>query len=84
MADKADTLPLSLPPRGLSREQAAAYIGVSSGMFDAMVADGRMPRPKEANRRLLWDRLELDAAFSALPHRGGPGQARDVFDKCRA
>ena len=33
---RADILPLSLPPRGLSRTEAAAYIGVSpSGPFKA-------------------------------------------------
>jgi predicted DNA-binding transcriptional regulator AlpA len=83
MVDRADVLPLSPPPRGLSREQAAAYIGISPSKFDAMVLDGRMPQPKEVDRRLVWDRLELDAAFSALPHRNGTGQARDVFDECR-
>ena len=67
----ADLLPLNLPPRGLSREQAAAYYGVSPGLFDVMVADGRAPQPKEINRRLVWDRLQLDSAFSALPDRHG-------------
>lgn len=65
-------LPLSLPPRGLSREQAAAYFGVSAGTFDAMVRDGRAPGPKVINSRLVWDRVALDAAFDALPDRQAP------------
>ncbi|MBS7702664.1 excisionase family DNA binding protein [Chelatococcus asaccharovorans] len=60
-------LPLSLPPRGLSRVEAAAYIGVSASTFDVMVRDGRMPAPKEVNARRIWDRVRLDHAFEALP-----------------
>jgi predicted DNA-binding transcriptional regulator AlpA len=62
-----NVLPLSLPPRGLSREQAAAYVGVSPSFFDTLVKDGRMPGPKRINSRAVWDRMELDAAFVALP-----------------
>jgi predicted DNA-binding transcriptional regulator AlpA len=60
-------LPASLPPRGLSREQAAAYIGVSPSFFDQMISDGMMPKPKRIRSRTIWDRHELDLAFSALP-----------------
>lgn len=59
-------LPPSLPPRGLSREQAAAYVGVSPSLFDMLIKDGRMPGPKRINSRVVWDRLKLDAAFEAL------------------
>jgi predicted DNA-binding transcriptional regulator AlpA len=59
---------LPLPhARGLSRVQAAGYVGVSPSLFDQMVADGRMPRPKRINARTVWDRVQLDAAFAALP-----------------
>src|SRR5262252_2740836 len=37
---------LSLPPRGISRVEAAAYVGVSPSKFDEMVRDHRMPNPK--------------------------------------
>ena len=59
-------LPVSLPPRGLSREEAAAYIGVSPSLFDILVKDGRMPAPKRINSRGVWDRLKLDVAFEVL------------------
>jgi predicted DNA-binding transcriptional regulator AlpA len=59
-------LPPSLPPRGLSREQAAAYVGVSPSLFDMLIKDGRMPPPKRINSRVVWDRLKLDVAFEAL------------------
>jgi hypothetical protein len=64
---RVDVFPLSCPPRGLSRVEAAAYIGVSPTLFDEMVKDGRMPGPKHVNTRRIWDRLMIDAAFSALP-----------------
>jgi excisionase family DNA binding protein len=67
MASRKDVLPLSLPPRGLSRVEAAQYIGVSPTTFDQMVADGRMPKPKRIGRRAIWDRQQLDLAFFALP-----------------
>jgi len=60
-------LPVGVPPRGLSREQAAEYVGVSPTKFDQMVADGRMPKPKRIEVRVIWDRLQLDTAFAALP-----------------
>src|SRR5262245_10437595 len=69
MANKADALPVSLPPRGLDRVRSAEYVGVSPSKFDGLVADRRMPQPKEIDRRLVWDRHELDAAFGALPKR---------------
>ena len=40
--ERRSALPPSLPPRGLSRVQAAEYIGVSPSLFDEMVRDGRM------------------------------------------
>lgn len=54
-------------PRGLNREQSAAYIGVSPAKFDQLVADKRMPRPKRVDGRTIWDRFQLDAAFDDLP-----------------
>jgi hypothetical protein len=60
-------LPPSLPPRGLSRSQAAEYVGVSPSLFDEMIRDGRMPQPKRVNTRKIWDRKLLDLAFDALP-----------------
>lgn len=69
--DKKSVLPPTLAPRGLSREQAAEYIGVSASLFDLMVGDGRMPKPKMLNTRTIWDRRRLDAAFAALPDKDG-------------
>jgi hypothetical protein len=60
---------VSYPPRGLSRVEAARYVGVGTTLFDEMVADQRMPRPKLINNRTVWDRVTLDIAFSALPDK---------------
>ena len=67
MTERGSTLPAGVPPRGFSREQTAEYIGVSATKFDQMVADGRMPKPKRIDGRVVWDRLQLDSAFAALP-----------------
>lgn len=62
-------------PRGLNREQASAYVGVSAGTFDKLVDTAAMPRPRMAGTRLIWDIQELDQAFDELPH-AGPSLAR--------
>lgn len=54
-------------PRGLSRQEAAHYVGVSSTKFDQLVTDGRMPKARRIDSRRVWDRAELDHSFSELP-----------------
>jgi predicted DNA-binding transcriptional regulator AlpA len=56
-----------IPRRGLSRDEAAMYIGISAGKFDEMVADGRMPEPVKIDSRKIWDIRSVDLAFDALP-----------------
>ncbi len=65
-AVRESVLPAGVLPRGLSRVQAAEYIGVSPTKFDQMIKDGRMPKPKRIDGRTVWDRLKLDEAFAAL------------------
>lgn len=62
---------IAYAPRGLSREEAARYIGVGTSKFDELVAGRRMPKPKRIDGRVVWDRIQLDAAFSELPDDGG-------------
>jgi len=59
-------------PRGMRREDAARYVGVSPSKLDEMVADRRMPQPRKIDRRLVWDVRELDDAFDDLPRRTEP------------
>jgi hypothetical protein len=60
------------PRRGLSRIEAATYIGIGLTKFDALVADGRMPGPRLIDSRKVWDIRRLDMAFDALPEEGEP------------
>jgi predicted DNA-binding transcriptional regulator AlpA len=53
-------------PRGLRRKLAAEYIGVGQNMFDAMVAEGTMPKPKRIHGRTIWDKVAVDRAFDLL------------------
>ncbi len=75
---RRDPLLPSLPPRGLSRDQAAAYLGISAWLFDELVKDGRMPPPTRIRTRLVWDRLKIDAAFAALASEPGDDGWDDV------
>jgi predicted DNA-binding transcriptional regulator AlpA len=54
------------PRRGLSRQEAALYIGVSPSLFDELVKSGEMPHPLRIKRRTVWDRHQLDECFEAL------------------
>ena len=72
-----------VPRRGLSREEAAMYVGVSAGKFDQLVDDGRMPAPRRIDRRKVWDRYEIDVAFDALPSENPLSQV-STWDDFRA
>src|SRR4051794_20502310 len=58
-------------PRHLTRELAAAYVGVSPNVFDMEVAAGVWPRPTPRGAKgglPTWDRVELDRrSDAALP-----------------
>ncbi|MGO8313532.1 hypothetical protein ELI07_15175 [Rhizobium leguminosarum] len=69
MARGHDTI--AYAPRGLSRDEAARYVGISATKFDELVAARRMPKPKRIDGRTVWDRIALDAAFTDLPEDGG-------------
>jgi predicted DNA-binding transcriptional regulator AlpA len=73
------------PPRGMGRVEAARYLGISPAKFDQLVADRRMPQPKQIDGRLVWDRMGLDATFSELPDRatGGLREKAERLEKSR-
>lgn len=56
-----------VPRRGLSRIEAAMYVGVGATKFDELVATGRMPKPKCIDNRKVWDLFAIDRAFDLLP-----------------
>lgn len=68
---------VTLPRRGLRREEAALYVGVSPSKFDGLVMDRRMPRPKRVDGRVVWDIRALDLAFEALPGDDDAGNPWD-------
>lgn len=72
---------LAIEPRGLDRVTAARYVGIGPTLFDLMVHDGRMPKPRIINARRVWDRRELDIAFDALPNGEETAQDANPFDK---
>ena len=54
------------PYRGLRRDEAARYIGISPTKFDQLVAHGRMPKPVRIDGCVIWDLRQLDLAFDVL------------------
>lgn len=52
-----------LVARGLSRLDAAAYIGVSPVTFDKLVADGIITAPIQLRGRKVYDRMKLDVCI---------------------
>ena len=77
--ERTSALPPGVKPRGLCRTAAAAYIGVGASLFDVMVKDGRMPKPKLVNTRNIWDTLALDAAFDDLPTKGADNPWDELY-----
>lgn len=78
-ARRAAVLPAGLAPLYLSREEAAAYLGVSGDTFAEEVRQGWWPAPVRRGDRsgaLTWYRPGLeDAARSRhRPPAGQPGQ----------
>ncbi|NNM74790.1 helix-turn-helix transcriptional regulator [Enterovirga aerilata] len=50
-------------PRGLTKADAAAYVGVSVKKFTLLVQAGILPKPSVGD---VWDRKAIDAAFDKL------------------
>jgi hypothetical protein len=76
-------LPDGCLPRGLSRVQAAAYVGVGVTKFDHLVKTKVLPGPYRYPHcnRLVWDRHALDKAIDAL---AGGGLASSGFNEWEA
>jgi hypothetical protein len=68
-----------VPRRGLSRIDAALYVGISPSKFDQLVVDGRMPGARRIDGRKVWDVRELDLCFDDLP-RDDSGPAGNSWD----
>jgi hypothetical protein len=55
------------PRRGLSRVEAAMYLGISPSKFDELRKSGRVGPPKILDGRKLYAIEMLDEFFDALP-----------------
>lgn len=67
MARSTDTVSSGFIPRGLRRERAAFYLGISPSKFDLGRKAGTIPAPKNFAGVTLYCRQELDAMFDELP-----------------
>jgi hypothetical protein len=56
-----------IPRRGLSRVEAAAYIGVSPSKFDDLRKANRIAPPKILDGRLIFTIERLDEFLDGLP-----------------
>jgi hypothetical protein len=59
-----------IPRRGLSRVEAATYIGVSPSKFDELRKSGRIGPAKVLDGRKLYAIEMLDEFFDSLPAEG--------------
>lgn len=66
---------------GLSRIEAAEYVGVTAAMFTQMVAEGDMPQPRRYGSKRIWDRRQVTEAFKELPQAGEVGDADSPYLK---
>ena len=57
-------------PIGLSREEAASFLGISATHFQKLVDQGTFPRARALGGRLIWDADELSKSFRRLPYVG--------------
>lgn len=72
---------LGIAPRLLTREQAAAYCGLSVHGFSDWVKAGRLPGPIRGTIR--WDRKAIDAALDVLSRIDAKSEG-DALDQWKA
>jgi hypothetical protein len=56
-----------VPRRGLSRAEAAMYLGISASKFDELRKDGRIGSAKRIDGRKVFDIRMLDDVFDTFP-----------------
>jgi excisionase family DNA binding protein len=70
---------LSYPPRALRVDRAAAYLSMSTTLFERLVKEGRLPKPKKLGGYVFWDRLALDEFVER--YEGEPDDQRTALEK---
>jgi hypothetical protein len=63
-----------VPRRGLSRVEAAMYLGISPSKFDELRRDGRVGPAKILDGRKIFAIEMLDEFFDALPNETHDGE----------
>ena len=63
--------------RGLSRAEAAEYVGVGTTAFSDMVRNGEMPKPIKFRSRLVWDIRSLDDVFDSVRPAVQPSEVNE-------
>jgi hypothetical protein len=76
-----DVLPPGLVPRGLTRERAAAFVGLSPAAFDKARSEGKYPGPTLPGGR--YDLVLLQASMDRLSGLITEGEARNPLDAWR-
>ena len=79
MASRGITVPIQ--PRGLTRDDAAAYCGLTPEGFDGWVKRGIVPGPIPGTQR--WDRKAIDVALDRASGLESPLE-EDVFERWKA
>lgn len=69
-----------IEPRGLRREQAAHYVGVSPSHFDRLVEEGVLPRANNLKGCKVWDRYKIDKTLDSVWEDHAPENDRNPFD----
>jgi hypothetical protein len=64
---------------GLTKAEAAAFIGITSSAFEAMVLNGDMPQARRFGVVDRWIRHELERAAMDMP-TSSPTKARDPYE----
>lgn len=77
MATHTALTDLGIPPRLLTREQAAAYCGLSVNGFSEWVKSGRLPGPILGTAR--WDLKAIDIALDSASGIGIGSLALDQW-----
>ncbi len=81
-------LPPSIAPRGLSWDEAAEYVGVSTDILRQAVDAGMVHRPvRWGARRLVFDRrrldLDLDRLYEVAGNEAGPSAETIMLERIR-
>src|SRR5262245_57994574 len=71
------------PPRAMRADRGARYLDMSKSKFLDLVERGKLPKPVRIDGVVVWDRLELEAAFEQLKaeeieERGGKRNTVDM------